>query len=454
MRNMLIKNKTELVSKGFIKGRKILLDLVEQALEEINYYNIIKEITKLEENVLTIKNLKLNLTEFDNIYVVGGGKNASAMALALEEILGNRIKDGVIIEKKGCKLRTKKVTLIEGGHPVPDLDSLKGAEKIIEIAKKTNAKDLLFVCVSGGWTSLTSTPPERISFEELVKVYDLLLKSGMTLEQMNVIRNHLSRLGRGRIPITASKATVIGLIAVDEIGGKPWGPTVPDDSTFSDAIDILKHFDLLEVIPCSVRYYLEKGSEDEETPKEADYQKKQIRVHNVVIVNNIDMCNIVKKKAEEKGINSFLLSTALEGEAKHVGTVMSSIAKEIAKFSRPFIPPCIVIAGGETTVTITGKAGEGGRNQEVALSAAQNISGIDNLAILSIATDGTDGPTDIAGAIVDGTTMRRAKVLKIDVVEEIKNHNTSYVFKKIKDAIYTYNTGTNLMDLIVMYFGL
>lgn len=451
---MLIKNRTELTSKGFIKGRKILLDLAEQTFKEINYYNIIKKITKLEGNVLKIKKLRLNLNEVENVYIVGGGKNVSAMVLALEDILGNRIKEGVIIEKKRCKLRTKKVTLIEGGHPVPDLDGVKGAEAILEISKKTNRKDLLIVCVSGGWTSLTATPPKGIPFEEFAKVYDLLLKSGMALDQMNVIRNHLSRLGRGRIPIIAREATVVGLIAVDEVGGQPWGPTAPDDSTFQDAISILKQFDLLDLIPSSVRDYLERASPEEETPKEADYLKRRAGVHNIIIANNIDMCNIVKKKAEEKDMKSFILSTTVEGEARSVGMVMSSIAKEIAKFKRPFTPPCIVIAGGETTVTITGKAGEGGRNQEMALSAAQRISGIHNLAILSIATDGTDGPTDIAGAIVDGTTIQRAKNLKIDVMEEIKNHNTSYVLKKIKDAIYTYDTGTNLMDLMLVYVGL
>jgi len=448
---LLVKNKDELLSNGLIEGRKLVLDVMERTLNQVNYYNIIKRIMTLEGDVLRARELKFDLKKFNNVYLVGGGKNASFMALALEEILEDKIRDGIIIEKKGSKQKTAIIPLIEGGHPIPDEDSIRGAEKIISIARNAGENDLLIVCVSGGWTALASSPPEEISLEEFRKTYELLLKSGMTLTQMNIVRYHLSRLGRGKIPMLTNKATVLGLIAVDEVGGLPWGPTVPDNTTFSDAIRVLKQFDLLHKIPESTRRYLEKADPTEETPKENDYGKKGVKVHNLVIADNIIMCEIAQREAEKLGINAFILSTTLEGEAKHVGTLIASIANEISKFNRPFKPPCVLIAGGETTVTITGEAGEGGRNQEVALSAALNLPSRSKIVISSLGTDGTDGPTDIAGAIVDGTTMQRATNMGIDVIEELKRHNSSFVFRKLGDAIYTYDTGTNLMDLIVVY---
>lgn len=450
---MIIRNRDELLSKGLVEGREAVLNIMERTLDQVNYHNIIKKMAKLEDDILKIGELELNLDRFKNIYLIGGGKNVSFMAAALEEILGGRISGGVIIEKKGSRPRSTKIPLIKSGHPLPDQDSLKGAEEIIRVAKNAGENDLLIVCVSGGWTALASSPPKGISLEEFREVYELLLKSGMTLTQMNIIRYHLSRLGRGKVPMLTDKATVLGLIAVDEVGGLPWGPTVPDNTTFSDAVRVLKQFDLLSKIPTSIRTYLEEADPAEETPKEEDYNRKGVKVYNVIIADNIIMCEIAHKEAEKMGIDAFILTTTLEGEAKHVGTTITSIANEISKFNRPFKSPCILIAGGETTVTITEEAGEGGRNQELALSAALNIPRVSKIVVSSVGTDGTDGPTDIAGAIVDGTTAPRAMSMGMDVIGELKRHNSSFVFKKLGDAIYTYDTGTNLMDIIVIYVG-
>lgn len=451
LRNLVIKNQDELLSKGVIEGREAVLTILEQTFSQINYYNIIKRIVAVEDNILTIDKLELNLDHFKNLYLVGGGKHATFMAVALEEILGDRLSGGVIIEKKGVQYKPGTIPIIEGGHPVPDQDSVKGAKEIIKIAKSTGKKDLLVVCVSGGWTALAALPPEGIALEEFKEVYDLLLKSGMTVTQMNVIRYHLSRLGQGKLPLFTKNATIVGLIAVDEVGGLPWGPTVPDYTTFSDAINVLKQFDLLSKVPSSVRTYLEDAAPAEETPKEHDYRKNGVKVHNIIIADNIHMCEIVQKEAVKAGINAFILSTTLEGEAKHVGTMMASIANEVSKYHRPFTPPCMLIASGETTVTIMGDTGEGGRNQELALSASLHVPYDSKIILTSIGTDGTDGPTNIAGAIIDDTTLQRAKNLRIDLIKELKKHNSSFVFKKLEDAIYTHDTGTNLMDLILIY---
>lgn len=448
---ILIKNKDDLLSKSFIEARKIALHIIEATIEKINYYKIIKRAVSLNGDLFKINDFEFNLNDFKNIYLVGGGKNVSFMTLALEEIFGDRIREGIVVEKKGCRLRTKKIPLIEGGHPIPDQDSINAAKEIIQLAKKAKEDDLFIMCVSGGWTALASLPPHGITFKDFCKVYDLLLKSGMTIKQMNIVRNHLSRLGKGKLPLL-TKSTVLGLIAVDEIEGLPWGPTVPANSSFSDSIDILKKYDMFKKLPASIKLYFEKESATQISEKKT-CDNRYLRVHNFIIANNKTMCKIAQEEGTKLGINTYILSTTIEGEAKHVGTAIASIAKEISNYGRPFKPPCILILGGETTVTIAEKAGEGGRNQELALSAALKISKDKKILLSSIGTDGTDGPTNIAGALVDGMTLKRAKKKKIDVINELNEHNSSFVFRKLGDAIFTYDTGTNLMDLLIVYIA-
>jgi glycerate 2-kinase len=208
----------------------------------------------------------------------------------------------------------------------------------------------------------------------------------------------------------------------------------------------------MESIPSSVKSYFEEDSFERETPKQEDYDRRGVKVHNIVIADNIIMCLKAIKEATKLGIKAHVFSTGIEGEAKDVGKMLAGIAKTIHNVGTPFEPPCLLIAGGETTVSIQGENhGEGGRNQEMVLSAAQEISGFDRIFIASIATDGTDGPTNIAGAIVDGNTVELAERKGINIEEELEKHNSSSVFRRIKDAVYTYDTGTNLMDLMVIY---
>ena len=453
MINVIIKNLEELLSHGNVKGREIVIDIIEHSLREANSYNLTKKLVRYKNGILKIKSLSYDLSKVNHIYVIGAGKNSTFIAAALEEILGNRINEGVIIEKKGWGCKTEKIPIIEGGHPLPDENGLKGTEEIIRIAERTKKGDLVFVCITGGCTALTLLPPKDLSLEDVRAVSDLLLKSGAPIEDINTVRKHLSRIGGGKLSILLHPAEIISLIVVDEVAGLPWGPTVPDATTFSDAIKVLKKYDLWDKVPDSVRKYFEKADPNEETPNVSDFKRVGVKVHNLILANNEVICKAAEERARKLGINAAILSTTMEGEAKEVGIVLASIAKEIEKGNRPFKAPCVLIAGGETTVTIQGEAGEGGRNQELALAAATKISGSKNIVITSIGTDGTDGPTDIAGAIVDGYTADRAKNIGIDIFEHLKKHNSSYVFKQLEDAIYTNPTGTNLMDLMVIYIG-
>ncbi len=449
---MIIKNSSDLLSKGNIHGRRVVFDIAENALQQVNSYNLIRQFVKLEDK-LKIGTIMYDLEKINSIYVVGGGKQVTYVAAALEDILEDRIRDGVVVEKRGSGCPTKRIRVIKGGHPVPDGGSVKGAEAIVNMARKVTAKDLVIVAVTGGCTSLTMLPPKSLTLQDIAEVSQLLLSSGASIEDMNAVRKHLSQLGGGKLSLLMEPAEIVSLIAMDEVAGVPWGPTVADTTTFFDAINVLRRFDLWDKVPKSVRQYLKRADELEETPKCIDFERKNVKIHNLIFAENTMICRAGETRARALGLNSITLSSVMEGEAKDVGLVLSSIAKEIEKTSRPFKPPCIIIVGGETTVKVTGEHGEGGRNQELVLSAASRIAGSKNIVIASMGTDGTDGPTDIAGAVADGSTVERAKSLNLDLFESLSRHDSSSAFRMLKDVIYTNDTRTNLMDLTIVYVG-
>lgn len=447
---MIIRNLTQLAAKGNSEGRKIVLDIIEYALEQVNSYNLIRGLIRYDKD-LRIGELTYDLRTVKDIFVVGGGKQVTFVASALESILGDRIREGVVVEKKGWGCKTKRIKVVEGGHPLPDSGSVEGAEQIIAIAEQADADDVVIACVTGGCTSLTTLPPEEITLQETREVCKLLLESGAPVDDTNTVRKHLSRLGGGKLSVIADPAEIVGLIAVDEVAGLPWGPTVPDETTFADAINVLKKYDLWKRAPKAIRHYMEKADPNEETPKASDFELNELRVNNIVFAENGMLCLAAEKSAAELGLRARIISTTLEGEAKDVAVVLASIAREIEKNNRPFQAPCIMIVGGETTVRIVGQHGEGGRNQELALAGALKIEGSGRIVMASIGTDGTDGPTDIAGGIVDGQTASEARKVVGDMFSELKRHNSSHVLRKVGDAIYTRDTATNLMDMIIVY---
>ena len=448
---MIIKNKEELLSHRNRRGREVALDVIEYAMKAVDSYEVAKKMVYIEnDRKLIVCNLSYDLSKVGNIYVVGAGKATFPIAQALDEILGDRIKRGAINVKRGEKRMLKHIKVREAGHPIPDEMGLEGAKEIVEIAKEAKEGDLVFACITGGASALMPLPAEGISLEDKRRVTDLLLKCGATIDEINAVRKHISAIKGGRLAMYIHPAEVINLIVIDEVAGLPWGPTVPDTTTFEDAVRALKKYDLWEKVPDSVRKHLERGLTDLnlETPKPKDFEG--LKVYDIILANNEVACEAAKKRAEELGFNSVILSTVLEGESGEVGIVLAGIAKEIEERGRPLKPPCVFIVGGETTVTITGQPGEGGPSQELALGFALKIAGSKNIVIASIDTDGTDGPTDIAGGIADGYTIERAKEKGIDIYESLMRHNSSYVLKELGDAIITGPTGTNVMDLNVI----
>jgi len=447
---MIIRNWNELASKGNNQGREIVLKVIEYTLEQVNSFNLVKDKVKVDTH-LRIGSFKYDMRKIENIYVVGGGKQVTFAASALEEVLGYRIREGVVVEKQGAGCKTKNIRVIKGGHPIPDTGSVEGAREIIRVVKKARKNDLVIACVTGGCTSLMMLPPKGITLEDVIEVSKLLLYCGAPIKDMNTVRKHLSQVGGGKLAVIIPPAELVSLIAIDEVAGVPWGPTVPDTTFFPDAISVLMKYGLWDKVPDSVRDYFERADVLQETPKAIDFERMKVRVQNVVFAENRMLCRAAEKEAAQLGIRAATISTGIEGEARDVGMLIGTIAKEIEKRETSFKLPCLLIASGETTVTITDTHGEGGRNQELTLSAALKIAGSKKITIASIGTDGTDGPTNIAGAIVDGYTIERSKRVNVDPVEALEKHDSANVFRKLGDAIYTGNTKTNLMDLVLIH---
>jgi len=447
----IIKNRRELLSHGSRDGRKVVLDVLESAIGAVSGHELVRHSVVIAGNSLRVGSLTFDLSKTGDLYVIGAGKGSLSIAKGLEEILGSRIKTGLVIEKRGQGRKLKSIEVVEADHPIPDDDGVRATKKILDIADNAKTNDLVFVCVTGGCSALMTIPADGLSLDDVRELTQQVLMCGASLRDINTVRKHISKVMGGRLAMRIHPAQTIGLIIVDEVEGRPWGPTVPDTTTFRDALHVLKKYNLLNVVPVSVRKHLEKAEPEQETPKLLDFQRQKVKVHNWVLANSETLCEAAQERAKELGCNAMILSTALEGESREAGTMLACIAREVEEHMRPLHPPCVLIVGGETTVTIRGQHGEGGRNQEFALAASLKIEGSRKTVIASVGTDGTDGPTDAAGAIADGYTAERAREMKTDVYENLAKHNSYHVFRQLEDAVFTRPTGTNVMDLRLAY---
>jgi glycerate 2-kinase len=403
-----------------------------------------------QDEILKVGGKDYNLKYFSRVIVVGVGKASAAMAQSLEELLGDRLKEGLVQVKYGHSLPLRKIRIVEAGHPVPDKSGIEGAHQIVQLVKSATEKDLLIFLISGGGSALLPSPVEGLTIEDEQHTTQILLESGANIHEINAIRKHISQVKGGRLARLAYPATLVSLFLSDVIGDNldsiASGPTVPDSSTFGDCVHILEKYRIKNQLPSAVREHLEKGmrGEVEETPKADDPAFKHTQ--NMIIGSNILALKAAKSNADELGYNSLILSTFIEGETREVAKVHAAIAKEILKRDLPVRRPACIISGGETTVTIRGK-GLGGRNQEFVLAAAIDVDGLEDVVILSGGTDGTDGPTDAAGAIADGLTVKRAKSMGLDPKRYLRENDSYHFFQALGDLLITGPTFTNVMDL-------
>ncbi len=426
------------------------LDIFQAGLHSVDSISAVRKHLSLEKEILTVDGKTYPLFDYDNIYVLGTGKASAAMAKAVEECLSERVTSGFINVKYGHTLPLKYITIHEAGHPVPDVAGLQGSEQIIHWLKSAGERDLIIFLISGGGSALLPSPVPGLTLKDLQETTQTLLEVGASITDMNTIRKHLSRLKGGRLAKLAYPATLVALILSDVIGDRldsiASGPTAPDESTYHTCRHIINKFNIQKKIPKPVFDFILSGQngKEEETLKSKDPVFQHVQ--NVIIGNNIQAIKEAKRRAETLGYNSLILSSSMEGEAKEVAKMFASIAKEILSTKNPLPTPACVISGGEITVTIRGQ-GVGGRNQEFALAAAIEIDGLDNTVIFSCGTDGTDGPTDAAGAIVDGQTLKRAKQKQMDAENYLLDNNSYHFFKALDDLIFTGPTFTNVMDL-------
>jgi glycerate 2-kinase len=442
----IIKNYSELISHGQVKVRHDALEIIQKGIEAADPAKGVYRQLRLDGNILRIGDMPINLEEIHNIFFVGTGKGSFPIAQALEEMLGPRIKGGVLSVKSGEKRRLSKIEVIEAGHPIPNENSVLAGRKIIEIAQNAGEDDIVFAGVTGGASALLILPPPGVSLDDLQCVNHLLLKSGANIREMNTVRKHLCMLKGGRLVAVIQPALAVTLTLDTAPEGLPWPDLcLADPTTFKDAIEVLHYFDLWENVPKSVRLYLEEGitKPERETVKSLEGMKAIL----LSVGDPISACEAAAIKAKELGYEPIILSTNIEGDSAQAGICLSGIAKEIIKANRPFPKPCALISGGETTVTIAGKCGEGGPNQEFALAFAHMLGTKPNVCCIAIDTDGTDGPTEIAGGIVDGDTTNRVARLKFNIPQTLKDHDSSTALKMLGDAIITGHTGTNIMNL-------
>jgi len=430
--------------------RQQALEIFQAGLTAVDPIEAINRHVRLTDDTMQIDDRRFDLKNIERVLIVGAGKAVAPMAKALEDLLGERITDGVIVVKEGHGLPLKRVKICEGGHPVPDEGGVRGTEEVLYLATGAGANDLVICLISGGGSALLIAPPEGVSLKDKQEATKLLLACGANIHELNTVRKHLSRSKGGRLARASYPAAVISLILSDVVGDDldviGSGPTVPDSSTFQETQQILKGYQIWDDLAISIRNHIESGvsGEIEDTPKSGDTAFQ--RCSAVLVGTNLQAMLASGKEAERLGYQSVILSTKLEGEAREVAKVQAAIAKEVASSGNPISPPACLLFGGETTVTLQGD-GKGGRNQEYALASALALESHDQIVVLSAGTDGTDGPTDAAGAIADGATVARARQRGLDPKDYLRRNDSYNFFKQLDDLIITGPTRTNVMDI-------
>jgi glycerate 2-kinase len=395
-----------------------------------------------------------DLGRIRSVVVVGAGKASGTMAEAAEAALEGIPVEGLVAVKERREPGPRRVRAVEAGHPIPDARGEAAAEEILRLVRAAGPDDLVLCLISGGGSALTPAPVAGVTLAEKQAVTRLLLDCGATINELNAVRKHLSRLKGGQLARAAHPAPVIALLLSDVIGDPldviASGPTAPDPTTFGDALAILDWFGLRARLPASVRTHLGAGArgETQDTPKPGD--PILAGVTNQVIGNNGLVVAAAVEEARRLGLTPCLLTRRLQGEAREVARVFAALLDETARGGLVSGRPACLIAGGETTVTIRGR-GTGGRCQEFALALVPELAAMRDVVVLAAGTDGSDGPTDAAGAMMDGTTLERARAKRLDPRRALAENDSHFFFAALDDLVVTGPTGSNLMDV---YLGL
>jgi glycerate 2-kinase len=468
-------------------GRSHLRTILAAALHSVDPMAAVHANMALAGNVLRVGSRSYDLQKIRRVFVVGAGKAGVPMASAVASILGERITGGIVNVKYGhtsaaggwqmrfgsptvgsrrpdelpvmaSRPGTGRIAIVEAGHPLPDAAGQAGAQRLADLLTGLDGRDLIIVLLSGGGSALLPLPAEGITLADYQALTNVLLRCGADITEINILRKHCSQLQGGGLARLAAPAQMVTLILSDVVGNPldaiASGPTVPDHSSFADAIALLRHYCILDQVPPGVLAHLERGTAGliPDTPKPGDPLFE--RVCSVIIGDTARAARAAVAAASRLGYRSAVLSTFIQGEAREVGKVIAGLAQGVACDQSDFAPPACLVLGGETTVTVRG-AGSGGRNQELVLAAAIALdtyplpSSVE-VAIVSLATDGTDGPTDAAGGIATTDTITRGRALGLDARAALASNDSYHYLAALGDLVITGPTGTNVNDLALI----
>jgi glycerate 2-kinase len=437
--------------------RRAAADILAAAVAAVDPGAAVQRHVAVRGNVLRAGEGRYDLRAVRRIFVVGTGKASAPMAASLEALLDDRITGGMVTVKYGHAAPLRRIRLVEASHPLPDASGQRGAEEILALVQSAAAGDLVIAVVSGGGSALLPAPAPGLTLQDKIQVTDLLLRSGATIQEINTVRRHLSQIKGGRLAQAAAPAKMLVLILSDVLGNPPdaiaSGPASPDPTTFADALAIVRRYALLDRIPPAARDHLMRGAAGAvpDTPKPGDPIFR--RVQTVIVGSNELALHAAQARARALGFRPLLLTSFLEGEAREAARALCSIARSVRVNAMPLGPPACLLAGGETTVTVRG-SGRGGRCQEFALSAGIAAEGWADAVVAAFGTDGTDGPTDAAGAIADGTTVTRARALGLDPAQALAQHDAYPFFQALGDLLVCGPTRTNVNDIYLSLIGL
>lgn len=422
-------------------------EIYKAAVAAVQPVVLLQQFLSVDENGIRINNEQLNIQP-NSVFVIGAGKAAAAMAQTVESILGNYIKAGVITTKYEHALPLQKITCMEAAHPVPDEQSVLAVKQTIELLQQATADDVIICLLSGGASSLWADLPVGITLKELQHSFGLMLKSGANISEMNCVRRHLSSVKGGQLLRYAPHAhwftLIISDVPGDSIRDIASGPTSADATSFADAINIINKYHLQQQLPYSVLQHLKKGMNGEtaDTIKPGDVLLNKVK--NIIIGRNKTCIEAAKQKAEELGYTVVVNDELLTGETADAAQMILQKATQYLSTK----PACFLF-GGETTVTVTGN-GKGGRNQHLALCALEQLNEQPNITVLSAGTDGTDGPTDAAGAFADDALRKAAEQQQLSISEAINNNDAYHFFEKVNGLLKTGATQTNVMDIVIV----
>ena len=458
-----IKNYDKLIDHGDVESRKVVLEITDKTLQRLDAYHRIKSIMKLNCDILHIGSKSCDLSKKKHIYLLGAGKACNHMAMAVDEVLGDKLTKGIAIVKVAEETdHFQNTDVYVGGHPLPNQAGYKACLKILDLVDHAGPDDLFIVVISGGSSALMSCPIEGITLEDEIKTTDVMLKSGAGIYEINAIRRHISAMNGGMLAkrIQSVGAELIGFGISDAVGNPATGdigvpyekyastPMGPDKTTLEDARRVIWDYNVAERLPKNVVDYLMNVGPEGETPK-------AFPDNTYFLLNTLpDSCIYAKEIAEEMGIPAIILSSFLEGESKDAGSFFASIAREAQAYGNPIKPPCVILSSGETTTQILDNStitGHGGPGQELTLSFSILAAKTKGACMLSIDSEGTDGTTPVAGGICDSRSYQQALDKDVDVYAALRGHACYEALEAIGDTVFTGNTGTNLCDFNVLY---